>query len=216
MRNELPTSSDAPVRNGEEWANATTHALASLATLILGGFLIVAGREKSVAMGIACAVYTVSVFGTFLASTLSHAVQRQPLLDRFRSWDQAMIYAMISGTYTPIIFRFASPEIRPWLLAAIWIAAAVGIAGKLFLRHRINNVATLGYLLLGWCPSIPLYGSVPAGLGWGMLLGGVLYSGGVVVLFNDHRAPYLHAVWHLLVVSAAFCHFLSIQWFVVS
>ena len=104
---------------------------------------------------------------------------------------------------------------RDPLLIAIWIAAFAGIAGKLLLRHRVNNVATVSYLLLGWLPAIPLYGQVPSGLGWGMLAGGVLYSLGVLVLLNDSRTKYLHVVWHLFVIFAAATHFLAISWYVV-
>lgn len=206
---------EAPIRHGEEWANALTHGLAALMTLVLGQQLIAAAAEQSAGLAVACLAYAASAFATFSFSTLSHLILRQPLLNRLRAWDQAMIYAMISGTYTPIIYRFAEPAVRDWLLAAIWLAAFSGMTAKLLLRHRVNNVATVSYLLLGWLPAIPLYGEVPAGLGFGMLLGGVLYSLGVAVLINDHRFKFLHMVWHVLVMSAAFCHYAAIRWHVV-
>ncbi|OYP35212.1 PAQR family membrane homeostasis protein TrhA [Rhodopirellula sp. MGV] len=212
--NESPHG-NAPVRHGEEWANALTHGLATIAAAILGGLLIYKASGIGKGMAIACLAYTVSVVATFTSSTLSHAIFRQPLLDRLRAWDQAMIYAMIAGTYTPIIWRHAPTAISIPLLSAVWIAAFAGIAMKLFAQHRINNVATVGYLLLGWLPSIPLYPYVPAAVGQGMLLGGTLYSIGVAVLMQDHRGHYLHSVWHLIVMSAALAHFLTIQWYVV-
>lgn len=206
---------DAPVRTDEEWANALTHGVAAFATIALGWWLVYQAAAQERGLAIACGLYLLSVFATFCCSTLSHAFSRQPLLDTFRAWDQAMIYAMISGTYTPIVYGYAPPGVRDPLLIAIWIAAGAGIAGKLLLRHRVNNVATVSYLLLGWLPAIPLYGQVPSGLGWGMLAGGVLYSLGVLVLLNDSRIKYLHVVWHLFVIFAAATHFFAISWYVV-
>ena len=207
---------EAPIRHDEEWANALTHGLGALTALVLGCWLVSDALDQSVGLALACATYTASVFTTFSCSALSHAILRQPLLNTLRSWDQAMIYGMISGTYTPIIYRFAPEGIRDPLLLAIWVAALTGIAGKLLLKHRVNNVTTVTYLLLGWLPAIPLYGHVPSILGWGMLLGGVLYSLGVVVLINDSKFKYLHVVWHLFVMTAALCHFVVIQHYVLS
>ncbi len=205
----------APIRHGEEWANALSHGAAATISVLLGIGMVREAGEIDRGLAIACLVYIVSVFATFSFSTASHAILTQPLLDRLRAWDQAMIYAMISGTYTPIIYRFSPEFIRMPLLIAIWVAALLGMSGKLLLRHRVNNVATVTYLLLGWLPAIPLYGQVPSGLGQGMLLGGVLYSAGVVVLMNVARRKYMHVVWHLFVMSAALCHFLVIRWYVI-
>lgn len=216
MNQSTPAADEAPVRPDEEWANALTHGLAAVTSLMLGSWLMLfAWQRHGVGLAMACAAYAASVFATFSFSSLSHAVLRQPLLNTLRAWDQAMIYSMISGTYTPIIYRFAPDAVRVPLLIAIWVAAFSGIFGKLLFRHRINNVATVSYLLLGWLPAIPLFGHVPSGLGWGMLMGGVLYSLGVIVLLNDSKMKYLHVVWHLFVMSAALSHFLAIQWYVV-
>jgi hemolysin III len=126
-----------------------------------------------------------------------------------------MIYAMISGTYTPIAYYFAPPDIRLPLLCAIWIAAGLGFLGKVAFRHRVNSIGTITYLLLGWLPAIPLAGHVPTPLIWCMFVGGILYTIGVVFLVNDAKIKYLHALWHLSVISAAACHYFGILYYVV-
>ena len=211
---------NAPVRVDEEWANALTHGFASL-TAILGMWVLITEASSASDGGftsglvLACAAYMISVIGTFVSSTLSHLILKQPLLDSLRAWDQAMIYTMISGTYTPIIFRFAPEQTRTWLLTAIWMAAGIGFFGKIFLKHRVNSIGTVSYLLLGWLPAIPMAGHVPSPLVWSMLIGGMLYSLGVILLMNDNKRPYLHAGWHLFVMMAATTHFLGILWFVL-
>jgi hemolysin III len=174
-----------------------------------------AASTDNSALVIACMAYAWSAFGTFLFSSLSHAIHRQPMLNTLRAWDQAMIYTMIAGTYTPIVVVYAPEWIRTPLVTAIWIAAISGFVQKVVLRHRVNGIETLSYLLLGWLPAIPLYGRVPTPLLWSMGMGGILYTVGVVFLMNDFRMRYMHAIWHLFVVVAAACHFLGILWYVV-
>lgn len=216
VRRAAGTVDAPPVRLDEEWANALTHGSAALLGVAMGVWLVLSAHA-SIGMGlaIACAAYTASVVATFVASTLSHTLFQQPLQNTLRAWDQAMIYGMIAGTYTPIIYRFAPDSFRAPLLIAIWVAAFTGIAAKLLLRHRINNINTVGYLLLGWLPAIPMFSHVPFSVGMGMLIGGVVYSIGVVVLMNDSKAKYLHAGWHLLVMAAALVHCLTIRMFVI-
>jgi len=204
-----------PLQHDQEWANALTHALATAGTLVVGSHMVMLAAAKSNGLAIACGVYVASVFVTFLFSTLSHIILRQPALNTLRAWDQAMIYAMISGTYTPIAYQYASESAQVPLLVAIWIAAAIGILAKLVFRHRINSIGAISYLLLGWLPAIPLAGHVPSVLAWLMLAGGVTYTVGVVLLMNDRKVRYMHAAWHICVITAAGCHYLGILRFVV-
>ena len=206
----------SPKRVEGEWANTWTHGFGAVGAAALGLSFVMSAMERDIALAIACGAYAFSVVGTFTASMLSHWVTRQPMLDRMRALDQAMIYAMISGTYTPIIFRFAPDGLRMPLLATIWVVTLAGIGAKLFAHHRVNNVATVSYLLLGWLPALPMIPHVPLGLGMGMALGGIVYSIAVVVLVNDHRVRYFHALWHVLVMAAAYCHYATICHYVLA
>ncbi|WP_419194016.1 PAQR family membrane homeostasis protein TrhA [Novipirellula herctigrandis] len=206
---------DAPIRIDQEWANALTHGVATAVSIVGMALLVTKAFEQSTGLAIACAAYMLGVIGTFVSSTLSHAILRQPLLDHLRAWDQAMIYTMISGTYTPIIYTCAPDAVRTPLLIAIWVAAAIGFFHKVMIRHRVNSIGTISYLLLGWLPALPLIGSIPSGLIFSMFVGGVLYSLGVILLVNDSRIRYLHAGWHVAVMLAATCHFLGIYWYLV-
>ena len=204
-----------PLQPDQEWANALTHAIAAVCAIILGIYMVSVALPIGVGLAIACAAYAASVLGTFTFSTLSHVIRRQPLLNQMRAWDQAMIYTMISGTYTPIAYRYATESAQAPLLIAIWVAATLGFVAKVAMKHRINSIGTVSYLLLGWLPAIPLVNHVPSELAWWMVGGGVFYTIGVVFLMNDSKMRYLHAVWHLLVMTAAACHFVGILKYVV-
>ncbi|MFK8112925.1 MAG: hemolysin III family protein [Rubripirellula sp.] len=199
-----------PLQLDQEWANALTHGVAAVGAIVLGAYLVWVAVPIGTGLAIACAAYAASAFGTFLFSTLSHVVRQQPRLNQMRAWDQAMIYTMISGTYTPIVYRWATESVQMPLLIAIWVAAAAGVYSKIGRKHRVNSIGTVSYLLLGWLPAIPLVSQVPSTLAWWMVAGGVCYSIGVGFLINDFKIRYLHAAWHLSVMTAATCHFLGI------
>ena len=218
MADQLTTTStigDAPVQLDQEWANALTHGLGFAGAIVLTLGLTKSAYEVGTGMAVACAVYGASVIGTFLFSMLSHSIHRQPILNTLRAWDQAMIYLMIAGTYTPIIAGFASDAVCPILLTVMWVAAGSGFFAKVVRQHRVNSIATISYLLLGWLPAMPIISEVPSDLLWLMVLGGGLYTIGVALLMNDHLFKYAHAVWHLIVISAALIHWYGIRTFVI-
>jgi hemolysin III len=206
----------APVKHDEEWANALTHGLAAVTCVVGGGLMVWHTADESIGTTLSCLAFVFSATGVFVASTLSHVYLDDPVrLKHLRAWDQGLIYGMISGTYTPIIYQFADPQMRAFVLIAIWVAAFVGFYSKVFAKHRINGIGTATYLALGWLPALFLVGRVPYPVLVWMSVGGVIYTLGVAVLLNDSRVRYMHAVWHLLVITAASCHYWAIFRYVV-
>ncbi len=206
--------------NGAEIANSITHG-AGWALATGGGLLLIAQslatRDFWKIAG--CTVFALTLMAVYAASTLSHLAQRQPWRHLFRTWDQGLIYLLISGTYTP--FAFAFLRSGPWwlLTTAMWVVAWYGFATKVLLRHRIEGISLVLYLTLGWLPILgaPWYRSVIPHECLALVLGGgVIYTIGAVFLMLDHRWSYFHAVWHVLVIAASACHYLAVWRFVAS
>ena len=66
----------------------------------------------------------------------------------------------------------------------VWSSALIGIALKLTLPGRFDRLAIALYLLLGWCGVAAydlLASAVPSSSLWLLVIGGVLYSIGIVV-----------------------------------
>jgi hemolysin III len=160
-----------------------------------------------------CTVYGLSLSTMYLFSTLSHAVREPKCRHLVRTLDQGFIYGLIAGTFTPFIASYLSDLNCTLLLAFVWIAAAVGFYSKVFSNHRINNMASLSYILLGWVPALVLFGCVSWECFGMMALGGAIYTVGVVFLQNDHRSFYFHSIWHVMVMVASMCHYLGIVLF---
>src|SRR6478752_3169033 len=86
----------------EETANAVTHGLGFVASIVVGPLLILkAIKTGDSAMIAACVAYIISLAGVYLCSMVSHAVAEPKLKLAWERWDQAMIYLLIAGAYTP-------------------------------------------------------------------------------------------------------------------
>lgn len=114
---------------------------------------------------------------------------------------------MIAGTFTPLACGFMDGWRLNALLGLVWLAAVSGFYSKVFGKHRIDNVTTASYVLLGWIPSMILLFYVPMGCFVLMALGGVLYTVGTLFLQNDHRHWSFHPIWHGMVVLASMSHY---------
>lgn len=213
-----PLSLSAGMRD-EEWINGLSHAvgwvLSVLGTVMLLRHVLAQGSAATIA---SCLVYCVSLMGVYAASTLSHWVRSPQWRHWFRSWDQGLIYLLIAGTYTPIAVAYLEGA---WHLITVlmWALAVGGFISKVALRHRVDAI-TLGlYLTMGWLPILGLphlLAVAPSGLLLLMLAGGISYTFGSLLLMNDHRAPYLHAGWHVLVIVGSALHFLVVWQYVAA
>lgn len=197
----------------EEQLNCLTHAIGAGVSAIAVGFLLaVTYRLGDARQLAACAVYGLALVAVFAASALSHAFHQSRLRRLFRTLDQAFIFLLIAGTFTPLAETYLRQGFWWLLLAAIWGIALFGFASKAFFAHQIESVTTRLHLALGWMPVLaakPFIMLAPFGLAGWMLLGGVCYSAGTIFLRYDHR-PYFHVLWHLLVIAGSACHFLAI------
>lgn len=212
---ECVSLTDFPDRTvRDERYNTATHGLGLVASA-LGTLLLAAGAWRAEPWLLAaCVIYGLSMVAVYGASTLSHAIQEVDLKRRWRVIDQACIYLLIAGTYTPIsLTYFPSGQWRSilWLL---WAVCLSGCVWKLLSRsHRIDRVAVILYVVAGWFPALtaaPLWLLMPAQEILLIVLGGLAYTVGTLFLLNDHRAWYYHVVWHLCVLLGSGFHFLAI------
>ena len=206
-----------PWHKREELWSSLTHfigALLSIAALVL--LVIKAAEHGSARSVVACAIFGASLILTYLSSAEYHFVSNLRTKHHFRTIDHISIYLLIAGTYTP--FTLVSLY-GPWgwsLFGVVWGLAIIGIAFKIYSVDKFAWLSTLTYVLMGWVALIaivPIIHSVPPGALFWMLLGGVLYTAGVV-FFLLETVPYAHTIWHLFVIAGSTCHFFAVFWYV--
>jgi hemolysin III len=198
----------------EELANAITHGLALLASVVAGaGLISFAAMAGDVWRIASAAVYSVALLLLYAASTAYHAARQGKAKALLEIFDHCAIYLLIAGTYTP----FTLVALRgPWgwsLFGVIWGLALAGIVFKIAFIGRFNLLSTLIYIAMGWLvvvAAVPMFQalSTPA-LIW-LVAGGVLYTAGTY-FYQRRRFPFSHAVWHLFVIGGSVCHFLAVS-----
>lgn len=197
----------------EEWANALSHGLGAVASMV-GGVVLVsfAVRFGDFWQVLGTSIYSVSLVLLYSASTLYHAVQHQVAKARLRVLDHCAIYLLIAGTYTPFVLGVLRGLWGWILLGTIWSLALGGIAYKLFLLGRFPRLSTGMYLAMGWLavlmlPSMARLLSLSTLL-W-LLVGGLAYTAGTL-FFHSRRIRYAHPIWHGFVLTGSVCHFIAI------
>src|SRR5512147_1087500 len=86
----------------EEWANAITHGLGLLASLVALPVLVIAAlRRADVLQIVGASIYGATLVMLYGASTAYHAAPPSPIKAILRRVDHSAIYLLIAGTYTP-------------------------------------------------------------------------------------------------------------------
>jgi hemolysin III len=202
-----------PISSAEEIANAVTHGLGLLASLVALPLLVVtAANRGDTRLIIGCSIFGATLVALYTASTIYHALPPSRAKDVLQLIDHSAIYLLIAGTYTP----FALGVLRggwSWsLLGTVWGLAALGITYKSLFGLRFPRFSILLYLGMGWLAVVaigPLMVAVPrAGLLW-LLAGGLLYTVGTVFYLREYP-PFSHTIWHLFVLGGSACHVVAV------
>jgi hemolysin III len=194
----------------ERAADGIVHAIGLLAALVGGGLLVaVALVNRGVPMATAGAIYAMCLMAMLAASAVYNLTRPSPYRRVLRRLDEAAIFLMIAGSYTPFTIKLLPPEFAVGITVAIWVAALAGAAGKVFWTNLSDRAWCLIYLAFGWLavlilgPAVP---TLPPLAIWLLVVAGVTYSGGVLLYLN-HALPFRRALWHACVIIGAAGHY---------
>jgi len=197
---------------GEEIANASSHGLGLVASLVALPVLAVSASHGGDLIDVvAASVFAGSMVLLYLTSTLYHAIQDPETKRVLRVLDHSAIYVLIAGTYTPFAVGVLRGPIGWGLLSLIWTLAVAGVTSKLLIGTRYPRLSSALYLAMGWTALLvmkPLWTAMDGvGLAW-LFAGGIAYSVGVIFHAKSHQ-PYRHLIWHLFVLAGTGCHFVA-------
>lgn len=197
----------------ERAVDATLHLLA-LAAAAVGSLVLALAMPWPPVAGVVAplALYVLGLLGMLGSSALYNAAAPGRRKGVLRRIDQAVIFVMIAGTYTPMVLL--GSEGLEWLLVVVWVAALGGAVLTLALGQRVARLSILFYLALGWCGFLlvrPISSTLPPGGVWLLLAGGLCYSFGIV-MHLAHRLRFHNALWHVMVIAGATCHYIVVFW----
>jgi len=192
-----------------DWIVHTAGLVCGLAGAV--GLFALAASSSAGARLVPVGVYVAGLLAMLTCSALYHMLLSHPRREWLRRLDHAAIFVMIAGTYTPIAVLGLD---APWDLAVVltvWLVAAAGVVLKLVRPRSIESVSVALYLLQGWIGLLvmeELWASVPLRVLVMILLGGLVYSGGVIFHLSVRR--YSRALWHGCVLVGAALHYVAI------
>lgn len=203
--------------HGERF-NSISHLLgAALALVGLTVLVVFAVQQGDPWKIVSFLIYGATLFLLYTASTIYHSWPG-PAKGLFKKLDHVAIYLLIAGTYTP----FTLITLRgPWgwsLFGAVWGLAIAGIVLDSLHKSGKRTLQITLYVLMGWIILIamyPLSQNLPTGGIMWLVIGGVLYTGGIVFYVLDEKLTHSHGIWHLFVLAGSISHYLSIVLYVV-
>ncbi|KQZ14693.1 DNA-binding protein [Mesorhizobium sp. Root554] len=215
-RTETPTELHIPFRGrwhysrAELIADGIVHAVGIVLAIAAGSALLaLAAFHTGPGEYIAAVFYVVSLL-TVLSVSLAYNLWpvQSPAKWILRRFDHSAIYLLIAATYTPFLAQLDNSPLARWMIGAVWIAAAFGMAIKIFLPGRFDRLAVVFYLAIGWSGVVlaePLIATLPNTSLALIVAGGIVYSSGVI--FYAWKGLRFHtALWHGFVVGAAGLH----------
>jgi hemolysin III len=216
------TLSNKRFSDKEDLANAISHSFGAIMSLAGMVLMIVYSSLRGGPLHIICSVvFGLSMIFLYTSSSVAHWLPEGKRKDTFFTLDQAAIFILIAGTYTPLSLVALNGTLG-WVIFSIeWGLALFGI---LRLLSRNNNfesgvgiIDILIYIGMGWLVvivSVPLLKVVPvAGFIW-IITGGLFYSIGVI-FFKVAKFPFHHLVWHLMVIGGTASHFIAIFFYIL-
>lgn len=197
----------------EHTADGVVHAVGIIAALIGGGLLVAAALvHRGVPMATASALYAACLMAMLAASAVYNFSKPNAARRILRRLDEAAIFLMIAGSYTPFTIQLLPPNFALGVTVAIWIAALAGAAGKVLWTGLSDKARCLIYLAFGWLAVLvlgPVVPSLPPAAIALLVIAGITYSGGVLLYLN-HAIPFRRAIWHGCVILGAAGHYAAI------
>ena len=215
---ELPTYT-----KGEEIFNMVSHivggALGITALVLCIVFSAIHHKPYSIMSSI---IYGISMIILYTISSIYHGLRGKGTSKKvFQVLDHCSIFLLIAGSYTPFCLSSFVPynSILGWtIFGIIWALAIIGIILNAIDIRRHRVISMILEIAMGWCiifrfniilqtlstPAIVL-----------LVLGGIIYTLGTIFYGLGKKIKYMHAVFHLCVLTASILHFLCILLYVI-
>lgn len=197
----------------EHRADGFVHAIGIVLGAIGGAILFaVALRQAGVSIASSVALYALCIVMMLACSAVYNLTRPSAARRVLRRIDEAAIFLMIAGSYTPFIIKLLPASSEMLAVAAVWVMALTGAAGKVLRPELSDRFWCFVYLGFAWLSAL-LVGPTALHLPLISLAllagGGVVYSAGVIVYLN-HALPFRRAIWHAMVVLGAAAHYAAV------
>jgi hemolysin III len=196
----------------ERFADGAVHVF-GLSTITISSLYLMVGAAMHVSLGvvIACMIYSTSLMASFFSSASYHLLPAHGWREFLQRLDHAAIYALIAGTFTPLLVHINSTW-GYFVLTAVWILAIPAMIYKMVGEEIEPRWSLASYLALGWLGllAVPEFVTkLPILAVYAVISGGIIYTLGTLFYARD-SLKYRNAIWHTFVLLGSFCFFFAI------
>jgi len=200
-----------------------THFIGLILSVIGTGILILKMMLTDFAPSQICGLlFCLSLAGLYGASSLYHSSNKSAEeIKKLRKLDHSMIYVLIAGSYTPVLYSIL-PEPKSMIFITImWVLAVSGIIMKLFWIDAPRWLCSSLYILMGWAIAVdfPALASLKTGAIILLAAGGIFYTvGGIIYAIKKPNISKLfgfHEIFHIFVILGSICHYLMIMIYLI-
>ncbi|MBI9102262.1 MAG: hemolysin III family protein [Spirochaetales bacterium] len=204
----------------EEKLNSVTHSIGAGMSIAGMIFLFVLTGLNG---GGTIKYVSFSIYGAFqillyMSSALTHQFSDMPRAHKIlRIVDQAAVYLLIAGTYTPVALLALKGRIGWTVFGVVWGVAVLGILSKVLIFRKKNVISDLFYLPMGWIIIFafkPLISATPMGFVIWAMIGGGSYTVGII-FYLLRKMPFSHVIWHLFVLAGGISFYLGFAFYLV-
>ena len=207
---------------GEEITNMVTHIVgAALSLPILFGGIILSAYHRNPWAIVSSFIYGLAMLWLYTMSSVYHGLADNTGKRVLQVLDHCTIYALIAGTYTPILLVAIRPEYPAlaWtLFGCEWGFGAAAAAMTAIDLKKYGKASMACYIAMGWLivlalrPTIETVG--PNGFLW-LLAGGVAYTLGAALYRIGKKRKYFHSVFHVFVLLGSLLQAVCILFYVL-
>ena len=192
---------------GEEIMNMVTHIVgAALSLPILVGGIILSAYHRNPWAIVSCCVYGLTMLWLYTMSSVYHGLGDSTGKRVLQVLDHCTIYALIAGTYTPILLvaiRPGYPALAWTLFGFEWGLGAAAAAMTAIDMKKYGKASMACYITMGWLIVLALKPTIETvgltGFLW-LLAGGLAYTVGAVLYGIGKKRKYFHSVFHVFVL----------------
>ncbi len=192
---------------GEETMNMVSHIVGGaigIAVLVIGA--VISLRKHDVWGTVSVLIYGLSMIWLYTMSSVYHGLRPGRAKKVMQVLDHCTIYALIAGTYTPVLLVSIRPlyPVLAWVCFGLeWGLLALATTLTAIDLKRYNALSMICYICMGWLIVFAIPQTVeaitPAGFYW-LLSGGIAYTIGAVLYGIGSRQRWFHSVFHLFVL----------------
>lgn len=207
---------------GEEIMNMVTHIVGGavgIAVLVFG--VILSAMHHNVWGIVGVSIYGATMIWLYTMSSIYHGLLPSRAKKIMQVLDHCTIYALIAGTYTPILLVAIRPvyPVLAWVCFGLeWglLALTTTLTAIDLRKYRVFSM--ICYIFMGWLIIFVAPQAIEA-IGfngfWWLLAGGIAYTIGAILYGIGSKRPWFHSIFHLFVLLGSILQAVAILWYVL-